>query len=362
MESQSAVRSRGVVMDSVFHEQLKLLFRLYPLLLLGGHVVMWGVLLVFQRHIPGSGLWYWAGLVELVLLVFLGLLAWGFSRTKKPCSRYWYTAYVAGVTALAGCWGLLGLLFPLLEGMAEQWFLLILLSGMAIGGFMTLLPMLSAAWLMLVLVLSPVSFLLWQSSEPTHHVLGLMGFALLAGLMLLSLWFNQFLLRLLQRNFQNDVRIVSLNKRVRTYCRDLQTVHQRNKQEISRRVAVEKQLSQSESDVYAVMANMKETFYRINENGKVLRISPVIRELLGYTSSKTEECRFSGLFNDEQAYKQFIAAVKSESLSDYAVHFRHRNGDLVPVLLSGYFWQDNAGEGAFIEGTIRAVSGVVCEG
>jgi PAS domain S-box-containing protein len=189
-----------------------------------------------------------------------------------------------------------------------------------------------------------------------------MGFALLAGLMLLSLWFNQFLLRLLQRNFQNDVRIVSLNKRVRTYCRDLQTVHQRNKQEISRRVAVEKQLSQSESDVYAVMANMKETFYRINENGKVLRISPVIRELLGYTSSKTEECRFSGLFNDEQAYKQFIAAVKSESLSDYAVHFRHRNGDLVPVLLSGYFWQDNAGEGAFIEGTIRAVSGVVCEG
>jgi PAS domain S-box-containing protein len=345
-------------MDSIFREQLKLLFRLYPLILLGGHVVMWGVLFVFREQTIWAWLWYWAALVEVILVVFLGLLAWRYTRTKESCSRYWYTAYLSGITALAACWGLLGLCFPMLEGLVAQWFLLILISGMAVGGLMTVIPVLPVAWLFIILVLSPVSFLLWQSSQPVHHVLGLMGFALLAGLMVLSLWFNQFLLNYLQLNFQNGLRIASLKKRIKTYYRDLQSVHQRNNQEMSRRVALEKQLCAAEADVSAVMASMKETFYRINERGEVLRISPSIRELLGYTPSKTEKCRFSGLFNDEKTYRQFVYAVKTEALADYAVCFRHRNGSMVSVLLSGHFWQDKDGENSFIEGTIRQAHSV----
>lgn len=130
-------------------------------------------------------------------------------------------------------------------------------------------------------------------------------------------------------------------------------------QDITERNAVENAIRQSERELSHILNSIQDTYYRTNMEGKLLRISPSVEQLLGYTVDELLCSKLSDLYVDEDGRDKFLMLLKENngSVLGYEARLRHKNGSYVWVSTNSQYYYDEAGNVVGVEGLSRDVTG-----
>ncbi len=117
-------------------------------------------------------------------------------------------------------------------------------------------------------------------------------------------------------------------------------------------------IAASEHELATILQNMQDTYYRTDQEGRIVRASESATQLLGYTPGDMQGKRIADFYVDADGPKQFLAALKAAAgrLQNYETSLRHSNGSVVWVSTNAQYVRDADGRVIGVEGTTRDVT------
>jgi diguanylate cyclase (GGDEF)-like protein/PAS domain S-box-containing protein len=182
---------------------------------------------------------------------------------------------------------------------------------------------------------------------------------------LLSLWVSSRLENVLSRyrvlSRQNTTLLQDLATAKQQAEANRKTIEKANdalKEEVIERKTAERKIRNSERETARILQDMQETYFQVNGQGEIVRISPSVQYLMGCSESEVVGTRFSALFAKPQYYKQFINSLRDSvnMVQNHETCLCHRfNQDIwVSINAHASYGQLDALEG--FEGTIRDIT------
>jgi signal transduction histidine kinase len=193
-------------------EQVKLVYRYLPALLIVNAVVGAAVVLGLWEMVPHAALVIWIAAVTLMLAVRGGLYGFYRYRASDPPSGRWALAFVFGTGLSGAIWGAAGVFLLFTESLEHQLFVLFVLMGMGIGAIASLSAYMPAFYAFLPLVFLPGGIVLLLADDSIHVALGVMTVAFLVGLGLFARATNRALGRSLSLGFENTELVRQLSQ------------------------------------------------------------------------------------------------------------------------------------------------------
>lgn len=184
-------------------EQIKVIFRHLPALILVNGVVAGAMVFGLRDQVANTNLIIWLSVMGAVL-VGRALLYWTHrTRTKDPSDKIWALGFTLGSGASGMLWGAVGIfLFP--QGSLEyQFFILFILMGMGAGAMSSLTAYLPALYAYLPVSLLPMGIMLIRVNDPIHIALGIMTFAYVGALIFFGHTINKALIESFSLRFRN---------------------------------------------------------------------------------------------------------------------------------------------------------------
>jgi diguanylate cyclase (GGDEF)-like protein/PAS domain S-box-containing protein len=117
----------------------------------------------------------------------------------------------------------------------------------------------------------------------------------------------------------------------------------------------EDSLRKSEGELSGILNSMQDTFFRTDIDGHIVRVSPSVEKLLGYTPDDLLGERLGDLFIEKRERRRFLVQLKQNdgSVKGFQVPLRRKNGATVWVSTNAQYCRDDAGNITGIEGTTR---------
>lgn len=184
-------------------EQIKVIFRHLPALILVNAVVAGAMVFGLWDQVANTNLIIWLSVMGAVL-VARALLYWAHrSRTKDPSCKIWAFGFTLGSGLSGMLWGAVGIfLFPQ-ESLEYQFFILFILMGMGAGAMSSLTAYLPALYAYLPVSLLPMGIMLIRVDDPIHIALGIMTFAYVGALIFFGHTINKALIESFGLRFRN---------------------------------------------------------------------------------------------------------------------------------------------------------------
>ncbi|MFV1992977.1 MAG: PAS domain S-box protein, partial [Acidiferrobacterales bacterium] len=129
-------------------------------------------------------------------------------------------------------------------------------------------------------------------------------------------------------------------------------------QDITKRKQTEEALRNSEQELSSILNTMQDAYYRADNKGYFVRVSPAVHKLLGYTSEEIMYTKLDDYYVHPEGREKFLAALGEASgrLQNYETQLRHKDGSVVWVSTNAQYLKDEQGIIIGIEGTTRDVS------
>lgn len=117
----------------------------------------------------------------------------------------------------------------------------------------------------------------------------------------------------------------------------------------------ERAVEASERELKSILDNMQDTYYRTDVEGRIVRASPSVASLLGYTPEEVLGKPLADLYYDPQDRREFLQSMSASGgrIAGYDSRLRHRAGHEVWVLTNAQYVKDDEGRIVGIEGTTR---------
>lgn len=129
--------------------------------------------------------------------------------------------------------------------------------------------------------------------------------------------------------------------------------------DITRRKIIELDLVKNEQNHLDIINSMQDVFYRTDNSGKFIMMSPSFKKVFGYESTDEvmgrhiEEVVY---FHSADRKKFFNDLSRNGSVSDYEVILKKKDGSPVYISTSSHFYYDSDGHVAGVEGIVRDIS------
>jgi diguanylate cyclase (GGDEF)-like protein/PAS domain S-box-containing protein len=262
-------------------------------------------------------------------------------------------ATIAAATFTGLCWGIGGLLlFP--ETHARQILMILIVGLMASGNSIThaALPAVSQAFILTSLT-PIIAYLVYLGGDV---------YRMTASVMLL------FMLSLTALAVRNQKSIV--NTICATLASDALVTHFRSisdetsklnaalEKENIERLRVEDELRRSEHELETILRNLPDTYYRTDAEGRLLRLSSSVQEMLGYDFKEVIGNKLADFYYNPEDRDNFLATLQANQgrVQNYEAALKHRDGHPVWVSTSAQFYYDDEGNIAGVEGVTRDIS------
>lgn len=137
--------------------------------------------------------------------------------------------------------------------------------------------------------------------------------------------------------------------------RAAETANRAIKSEIREREKAEEKIKASESELTRILTDMMDTYFHVDQNDRIVRVSPSIELMLGYKPDDLRNQRWSRLFANSAEHGAFQYALEDSfgTLQNHEVRLRHRDGHNVWVSLNAHYHQDRQGHTDGFEGVAR---------
>lgn len=128
--------------------------------------------------------------------------------------------------------------------------------------------------------------------------------------------------------------------------------------DVTARRQEERKLRESEQEFKAIIANMLDTYYQTDLDGRLTRVSPAVEGLLGFSPENIIGLHVGELYIDHNSRERFLRALREHGgeLIDYEIQLRRHDRRLVWVSLNARYRRDRRGRITGVEGTVRDIS------
>jgi diguanylate cyclase (GGDEF)-like protein/PAS domain S-box-containing protein len=120
----------------------------------------------------------------------------------------------------------------------------------------------------------------------------------------------------------------------------------------------EESVRKSEQELSAILNSLQDTFYRTDVEGRIVRVSPSVEQLLGYAPQELMGRKLSDFYVDEDGRAQFLAHLQENSgtLKGFQAALRCKDRSIVWVSTNAQYYRDVNGDIAGVEGTTRDIT------
>jgi diguanylate cyclase (GGDEF)-like protein/PAS domain S-box-containing protein len=104
-----------------------------------------------------------------------------------------------------------------------------------------------------------------------------------------------------------------------------------------------------------ILANLQDTYYRTDGDGRLVRVSAAVKDMLGYEPDEVIGRKLAEFYVEPEGHARFLAALNAAggSIKGYEIALRHRDGSTVWVAVNAQLLRDARGEPAGVEGVVR---------
>ena len=127
--------------------------------------------------------------------------------------------------------------------------------------------------------------------------------------------------------------------------------------DIQERKEQEERLRESEARYRGIIENMQDGYYRTNNEGMLVFVSPAMLSMLGYESLEEVSGVSVELFwMFPERRKPMLAQIKQQGkVIDYEIQLRSKRGKVIHCATSSTFYRDHSGEILGVEGIVRDI-------
>ncbi len=275
-----------------------------------------------------------AGWLQVLSALLLGL-AWGI---QLPLLTHWGTTDSALLTTLP--------IVTLISALA-------IFSGSALNSRLLLVFTLPA-------LLIPVGLLAVQQQYATLWNWGLVTLALLV-LSRAGSGLSEIIERFLQVSRGNTELVKNLAR-----TRDeavsageaAEQARQAMVEEVAEREKAEQKIKASEQELSRILDDMMDTYFQVDQNGLLQRISPSIELMLGYALDDVHGKPWAELFASKEEHRSFMTGLENSfgTLQNYEARLQHQMGHDVWVTLNAHYRGGTPGSQEGFEGIARDTS------
>ena len=314
------------------------------------------VVYVLREQMPLSWLVSWAVLLALVYgwrMVQTGRAGALDEAAMLEAAPRLMRHHRLGVVITGSLWGL-GTWMLDLDSVAHASLIIVLLAGMSISSLANYASARLNGPLFSTLSLLPLSLNLLSTDSEIYLFMGWLILAFIAFLWLAARRLYAVTVDSLRQGIIN-ADLVAVSERAR---KETESLNEKLKQEIAQHALAQEELQASERELSSIIENMQDTYYRTDLEGRLVRVSPSVRELLHYEPDEVLGVPLTEFYAPPSSRDQFLADLNANGgvVFSYMTHLRNKEGETLWVATNAQYVRDEAGNIVGVEGTTRDVS------
>lgn len=128
--------------------------------------------------------------------------------------------------------------------------------------------------------------------------------------------------------------------------------------DITARVGAEKKLRSSEQELSSILNNMLDTYFQLDKQGRLVRVSPAVRPLLGFRPKDIVGTHVGEFYVDHFSRQRLLRSLEERggTVQDYEIQLQRHDRERVWVSISLRRRMDRHGRLIGLEGTVRDIS------
>jgi PAS domain S-box-containing protein len=129
---------------------------------------------------------------------------------------------------------------------------------------------------------------------------------------------------------------------------------------ITEKKIAEIKLKENEEKFRGIFESLLDVYYRSDEDGNIILVSPSIYPVLGYTTDEAQKIKASNLyFNPNDRFKFLEQVQKSGKVVNFKTKFKKKDGKIIDVLINSKALKNEKGEIVAIEGISKDITELV---
>ncbi|GMT39509.1 MAG: hypothetical protein IEMM0001_0244 [bacterium] len=128
--------------------------------------------------------------------------------------------------------------------------------------------------------------------------------------------------------------------------------------DLTERKQAEEMLRASEQELSAILNSLQDAYYRVDSEGRIIRASPPVQKLLGYTPEQLLGTMLADLYVEPQRREIFLRQLEEQGgvIENYETQLQHKDGFSVWVSTNAHYIRDKRGSPIGVEGIARDIS------
>ncbi|MFP5505915.1 MAG: PAS domain-containing protein, partial [Gammaproteobacteria bacterium] len=310
---------------------------------------------VLYGAVPAGLLTGWLSASAVVyLLRYLLVVAYRRADAGRRAARPWDVWFLIGALLSGLLWGLASVMLLPEDSIAHQAFLVVGVTGVGAGAAVSYAALRGVPQAFIVPALVPFGLHLATRGDELQQMMGFVVLMFMAVLLVSALTMHESIERSLRLGLENEVLVQTLSEakdRAEAFNRDLRA-------EIDERRHAEQRIRASRQELARILENMQDMYFRTDLQGRVVQVSPSVRDLLGYAPDEVAGVDIADVFADKVDLARFMRLLDEAGgkMRSFEARMRRKDGSEIWVSKNAQYYRDEIGAIAGIEGTSHDIT------
>ena len=117
------------------------------------------------------------------------------------------------------------------------------------------------------------------------------------------------------------------------------------------------ELQQSLEEHRNLFENIQDVFYRTDQEGKIILVSPSMEKLLGFSFEELRNRRLAELYRNPEERQHFLKLLSEKGyIENFETQLRKKDGDVIWTSANSHYYRDKEGNILGVEGMLRDIT------
>jgi len=273
----------------------------------------------------------------------------------------WGEFYTTSVVISGLCWSSLAAITLKYGGSGMEPFTMVVLCCISLTAYVTMQSSPQAISAFVLPAMLPMAVLSLREFGMISYSLGVVALVMTGLMVVSSRTLRDVLTKSFSLSFHNTELIQKLivareaAEAAKKYSEDINLKLQH---EIRERMQAEKEIEASKQKLSAILNNMQDTVYQIDEEGMILWVTPSVKDLLGYTLEEFRGRNIMEFYADEQEFFRFKQELYAQCglLHNFTAEWVCKNGERIWIAENSHYKYNQDREIVGIEGSVRNIT------
>lgn len=149
-----------------------------------------------------------------------------------------------------------------------------------------------------------------------------------------------------------------LDEMVKERTKELTLANTRLREEIAVRELIEEKIRASEEELSSILKNMQDMYFKVDKEGRLIRVTPSVARLLDYHVDDALGRKFDEFFMPPEDFGRLKDELETSAglVTNFEARFRRRDGGEVWGSINAQYCYDEKGAVAGVEGAARDIT------